>query len=137
MAPAESLADHVQSILPPWVYLYILSRGRVPEIFDQPPPGFIIRQIDGRLCETKAGLLSEFAHRLHFPGYFGQNWDALEECLTDLEWLPATGYLIIMTDAEHVLASDEAGYTTFIQILQSCGEEWAAPSGTPACLTRP
>ena len=67
MAPAAPLAQHLQSTLPPWVYLYVLTTGRVPEIFDQPPPGFVIRQVDGRLCETKAGLLSEFAHRLHFP----------------------------------------------------------------------
>jgi hypothetical protein len=37
--------------------------------------------------EKVLGILSE---RLRFPRYFGQNWDALEECLGDLSWLGET-----------------------------------------------
>ena len=38
---------------------------------------------------SKQKLLAILADKLRFPGYFGGNWDALEECLADFSWLPA------------------------------------------------
>jgi hypothetical protein len=40
-----------------------------------------------RTARGKQKLLGVLANRLHFPRYFGWNWDALEECLRDLNWL--------------------------------------------------
>lgn len=37
---------------------------------------------------SKQKLLRTLAEELRFPAYFGHNWDALEECLRDLSWLP-------------------------------------------------
>jgi hypothetical protein len=48
----------------------------------------------------------------------------LEECLTDLEWLPAKGYILLITDAAHVLSDDETEYETFLEILRDAGEAW-------------
>jgi len=61
---------------------------------------------------------------LDFPDYFGHNWDALEECLIDLEWLPAKGYILLITDAGRVLPDDEEEYETFLEILRDAGEAW-------------
>jgi len=41
-----------------------------------------------RSVRSKEKLLAILAQGLHFPTYFGRNWDALEECLQDLSWLP-------------------------------------------------
>ncbi len=32
-------------------------------------------------------LLEAYANLLEFPGYFGFNWNAMDECLRDLEWI--------------------------------------------------
>ena len=44
----------------------------------------------------KTGFLAAAAKALHFPGYFGHNWDAFEDCLTDLSWLEAKGYVLLI-----------------------------------------
>jgi hypothetical protein len=63
---------------------------------------------------------------LDFPDYFGHNWDALEECLADLEWLPAKGYVLLITDAGCVLPDDDEEYETFLEILRDAGEAWGS-----------
>ena len=90
------------------------------------PTGLALRVIKGRHCKTPANLFAEFARALKFPDYFGHNWDALEECLADLEWLPAKGYILLITDASHVLPNDEAEYETFLEILRDAGEAWGS-----------
>lgn len=49
-----------------------------------------------RSKEKVLGLLSQC---LRFPDYFGWNWDALEECLQDLSWLPANAQIVIVHEA--------------------------------------
>ena len=41
----------------------------------------------------KKELLARLAQGLQFPAWFGANWDALEDCLTDLSWLEADDML--------------------------------------------
>src|SRR5262245_37236671 len=110
---------------PPWVHLLVLEPG-APDPFSEPPPGFVFRRIDGRRCRTKAALLKELARALAFPAHFGRNWDALEDCLTDLGWLPAeAGSLLAFSDADALLAGHEDDYATLIDLLESAGRAWA------------
>jgi hypothetical protein len=90
----------------------------------RPLTGLALKVIKGRHCGTPANLFAEFARALEFPDYFGHNWDALEECLADLEWLPAKGYILLITDAGCVLPGDEEEYETFLEILRDAGESW-------------
>jgi hypothetical protein len=119
--------DQLRSTSPPWVHLVVFDRGEKPETVLARPPGFAVRTIDGRSARTKSGLLSEFARALEFPAGSGRNWDAFEELLGDLEWLPATGYLILVTAADELLADDPEDYDTFIGIAKAVAEEWASP----------
>jgi len=122
----------LRSIKPPWVHLVVLDAGkkRAPLAV---PPQFTVRTIDGRRGSTKRGLLSEFARAFAFPEDSGRNWDALEELLADLEWLPAKGYLTILTHADELLKEDPEDYETFIEIANGVGKEWAiAQSGESA-----
>lgn len=118
--------DHRRSTEPPYVELLVLKKGQTYHDQISPLPGFLVKEFQGRKCHTKAGLLGEFARGLDFPSYFGKNWDAFEDCLTDLHWLPAPGYLFIMTEAEQVLPDHDEEYGTFIKILEESGKMWGA-----------
>jgi RNAse (barnase) inhibitor barstar len=128
MAPKQtlSLTAYLQSTKAPWTTLLKVKTGQRAEALVRPLTGFALRVIKGAKCQTTAGLLTEFARALDFPDYFGHNLDALEECLADLEWLPAKGYILLITDAARVLPDDEEEYETFLEILRDAGEAWGS-----------
>jgi RNAse (barnase) inhibitor barstar len=131
MTPKQTLTltAYLQSTKAPWTSLLIVTAQQRAESLVRPPTGLALRVIKGRHCKTPANLFAEFARALEFPDYFGHNWDALEECLADLEWLPAKGYILLITDAGCVLPDDEEAYETFLEILRDAGEAWG---GGPA-----
>lgn len=46
----------------------------------------------------KAAFMERCARALDLPDWFGRNWDALADCLTDLGWAPtAPGRLLVVT----------------------------------------
>ena len=122
--PAPTLTAYLQSTKPPWTSLLVVAAGQRTDSLVRPPTEFALKIIQGAKGLTTDGLLTECARALDFPDYFGHNWDALEECLTDLEWLPAKGYILLITDAGCVLPDDEEEYETFLEILRDAGEAW-------------
>jgi RNAse (barnase) inhibitor barstar len=120
----RTLTAYLQSTKAPWTSLLTVTAEQRAESLVRPPTGLVLKIIKGRHCKTPVNLFAEFARALEFPDYFGHNWDALEECLADLEWLPAKGYILLITDAAHVLSDDEAEYETFLEILRDAGEAW-------------
>lgn len=52
---------------------------------------------DASAVRTDAELFDLVSEAFRFPDYFGRNWDALDECLSDMGWFPAAGYLLVLT----------------------------------------
>jgi len=96
------------------------------------PPDFVVRTLRGAAAPTKTAVMTELARLLEFPSYFGNNWDALYDCLTDLAWLPAAGYVIVVTDAHQLLVRREADFTTFVDVMNDVGKHWATPEASEA-----
>jgi hypothetical protein len=86
--------------------------------------------VRGQRCRIKSGLLNEVAAALQFPSYFGANWDAFEDCLSDLEWLPGTRHIVVITNALTVLSGKGTDWKTFVAILQTASEEVRSRKGT-------
>ena len=132
-----SLADRLAALAPPWVHLLVEADG-VPVTLPAAPPGFVVRTLDGRRGRTKRALLDELGRVLEFPAHFGRNWDALEDCLTDLGWLPGAGYWLVVLAADRLLPRDPAGYATLVALLEDVGRAWAtAATGHPGRSAAP
>lgn len=90
-------------------------------------PSTVVRMVRGRRMQSKELLLDEFAAALQFPLYFGRNWDAFEECMADLQWLPAKAYVLIISDAGSLLKMEPANSVVVLfEILERASREWAA-----------
>ena len=71
-------------------------------------------------------LLEELAAQLRFPDYFGANWNALEECVRDLSWLPDGP--LVLKHHDLPLAGDVASQKTYLSILSDVVEKkWTVP----------
>lgn len=64
---------------------------------------------------SKEALFATLGGQLKLPEYFGQNWDAFEECIRDLSWLPPGR--VILDHADIPLIHDVANARTYVAIL--------------------
>ncbi|MDF0531832.1 barstar family protein [Tsukamurella sp. 8F] len=85
-----------------------------------------VRAVRGSRMRTKAALLDEVSAALQFPLTFGGNWDALADCLGDLDWIAGTVVLAIAESLE-VLADDEDALPVFASILADVTARPEAP----------
>lgn len=125
MATTQTVQTHLQKATAPWSSLLVTPPGTTVTSLVKPPTGYALRIVQGKNCTTPTGVFEEFARALEFPDYFGHNWDALEECLADLGWLPAKGYVILITEAHFVIPGDDEEYKTLLEILNDAGEAWS------------
>ncbi len=86
--------------------------------------GFAFFHVDGRNIARKEQLLNHVAIALHFPKDFGHNWDAFEECLTDLEWVDADGYVILYDHIDGLLAEHPDQFETLVEIVRDAVASW-------------
>ncbi|NJO81438.1 MAG: barstar family protein [Blastochloris sp.] len=84
--------------------------------------------LDATKMNTLNELYDEVSSKLHFPGYFGRNFNALSEMLSDLEWLPRESYIILIHNAEFLLSNEPSDvFEDFLAILSEVAEEWSVP----------
>ncbi|MEH2445895.1 MAG: barstar family protein [Nostoc sp.] len=89
-------------------------------------PGTKVFYLDGKKINSKETFLSKAAEAMQFPRYFGFNWDAFDECITDLTWCPAERYLIFYDDADIFAQAEPTQYQIALDILNSAKEYWEA-----------
>ena len=89
--------------------------------------GWDVRVVDVSKARDKAGLLDGFARALSFPSWVGRNWDALEDCLTDLDWLEAAGYVLVLTNVQALLIGEsEEHFKNLVEILAGATKHWSS-----------
>lgn len=61
---------------------------------------------------------------MKFPEYFGHNFDALYDCLTDLTWQDSSATVIILTGCDALYASAPEDWETLINVFVAAAEFW-------------
>ena len=86
--------------------------------------GYAVFRVDLGQAGDKESLLAEIARDLAFPEWFGSSFDALLDCLCDMGWRPAEGYLILLEHCDGIHGRAEGDFVTTIEILSTAAEEW-------------
>jgi hypothetical protein len=90
--------------------------------------GIVIRVMRGRHSETPEGVFQEWAAALQFPYYFGHNWDAFDECIIDLSWLPGSCYVFVVTELDMVLPDHPDEFNIFVRVMKRAHKQWKIPN---------
>ena len=118
------LDDHTR----PGVYL-LKAMPTVKDLEKQATAkSFMFFHLEGKKIEKKEQFLNHAALVMHFPDHFGNNWDAFEDCLTDLSWFEdekaENGYVILFDHFDPFSEHHESQLETVVEIFQSASEYW-------------
>jgi RNAse (barnase) inhibitor barstar len=84
--------------------------------------------LEGGGMRSTEGFYAEIANKMKLPDYYGKNLNALDECVTDLEWIDyGLPVVVIVRDAELMLNNDRELLHGFLDVMTSAGEEWSRP----------
>jgi hypothetical protein len=116
----------------PWLHVLIATDEEAWDMLNTLPDAakerVVGRMVRGQKARTTADFFNDCAAALQFPPHFGENWDAFEETINDLEWLRGDAYTILITSSNHLL--DKAlpdQLQILLKVLDQAGEEWSQP----------
>jgi hypothetical protein len=112
---------------PPW--LWWLPAGKSSALQREvSESGMLNMRLRGAAMRNVVGMFSEFSRVLEFPEYFGRNWNGFEDCLRDLAWLRARGYVLSIQDADQLLIDEPSSeLRMFVRIMRSVAAKWSEP----------
>ena len=109
---------------PSGVYLIDAAQREQVLHHDAFPAEFAIAVLDGTDAATRSGFFQELARSLHFPDYFGRNWDAVYDCLTDFNWLPAAGYVLVLDGFDQFATNEAEQWNIALKVLRDACAFW-------------
>ncbi|MDD5175844.1 MAG: barstar family protein [Sterolibacterium sp.] len=96
--------------------------------------GYFVFNVDLSRAKDKDSLLVAIGRDMAFPEWFGHNWDALADCLADLGWRPAEGYLVLLEHADALQAGAEDDFVNTLKIFAEAADEWREQGIALWCL---
>ena len=106
--------------------IHVVNRNSAAALLREAEAQFRVFQLVSDRISSKAALFEKLRQAFGLPDYFGQNWDALEECLRDLPTEQRKGFLTVIDSGEALLGLPERDFQTFISILRSTAHFWAS-----------
>ncbi|NID11738.1 barstar family protein [Fibrivirga algicola] len=88
-------------------------------------PDHFIAHIDGSKARTLRQFYDQIADALEFPD-FGNNLDALNDALNDLQWLEDEKIVLYFTNTDQLISQerDPKKMASVLAILEATAEDW-------------
>lgn len=86
--------------------------------------GLAAFRVDLTNAGDKEQMLTAVAKALSFPDWFGHNFDALADCLADMSWTPADGYLVLLEHCDGIHGKAEEAFVGALQIFDQAANDW-------------
>lgn len=83
-------------------------------------------EIDLANVADKAAFLARCQLAFSLPPSFGYNWDALADCLEDLSWQPARGYVVICCNGGEFARRSSGDFAVALEVLAAAALYWLA-----------
>ena len=94
--------------------------------------GHAFFRVDLHNAGNVPGFIKALKRDLVFPEWFGDNLDALNDCLTDFSWRPAPGYVIALTGTDR-LRANPTSFAALSEVLSSAADHWQTRN-IPFCV---
>ncbi len=128
---SDRLGPVVTGARPPGLYRW-LSRAHPAAVRRElASAGWDLHCLDGTRIRDAAGLFDACADSLQFPAYFGNNWDALQDCLGDLSWLAPRPRVILWDRAGMLASTDPEAWSVAQDVFATAAKERANAELTP------
>ena len=122
---------------PSWECIHFIETSRLGELLYGIDRSVIaVLEADFRDTNSEHSVFEKLASALRFPDYFGRNWNSVDECLGDLEWMPAQGYVLIIHNSHSLWSSDLGLAGKLLSSWLSAAETWGK-AGIPFHLVLP
>ncbi len=86
--------------------------------------GLAVIRIDIGHAHDKKDFLNDVSKAMKFPDWFGGNWDALADCLKDLSWLQAKGWVVILEKSKHFCAGHRHEFEEAMDVMAEAAADW-------------
>jgi len=86
--------------------------------------GYGVYRIDLAEIADKADLMGHLQEVMDFPEWFGRNWDALEDCLTDMSWHDVVGYVLLIEGGAELRRREKPLFNTLVDVLKAAADYW-------------
>jgi hypothetical protein len=121
--------DHLCTTTPPWL---LKAEGSFHLLLSEIQAAIIGRGLDLRVADawmlrSLGDVFDRFQDIYEFPEYYGHNSAAFEECMADLSWIPAKGYVLVICHASSLLSSELEELTWLTNVFQDLCSEWSRP----------
>jgi len=134
---------HVLGEAGPGVHVWHSARAEAEIRAEAEEIGWRCVIMDGSGVSDKEQFLRECERSYQFPAFFGHNWDALADCLADLQWLPPPeaggdgGILTVFEDSDVFARADLEDYDIALEVWEEAAEAWRRIGVPFTVLLRP